>query len=247
MQKSYKDPRQDWRKLDVQGEVLYSESSHFSSKMYGKEFKNLQQENTVQTNSELAESGGKTTKDGVGEKKVALGCGIDNPISRVGEDDINQEDSFLVFSNMKNQLKGMQQVENFPEAHNLGRGREAERLVESDDPKPAKSLTVQSSPAGESEGLIETVLEQHNQGEAISFKLFKLHSFMPLYILNLSMFNFLLWKVTCHKVHWINHLQITALKAQSLLLRKSFKCPHFQPQITTLSCNLLKSRDEPPP
>ncbi|XP_065045006.1 uncharacterized protein LOC135677057 isoform X2 [Musa acuminata AAA Group] len=164
MQKSYKDPRQDWRKLDVQGEVLYSESSHFSSKMYGKEFKNLQQENTVQTNSELAESGGKTTKDGVGEKKVALGCGIDNPISRVGEDDIKQEDSFLVFSNMKNQLKGMQQVENFPEAHNLGRGREAERLVESDDPKPAKSLTVQSSPAGESEGLIETVLEQHNQG-----------------------------------------------------------------------------------
>ncbi|CAL9192881.1 unnamed protein product, partial [Musa hybrid cultivar] len=164
MQKFYKDPRQDWRKLDVQGEVLYSESSHFSSKMYGKEFKNLQQENTVQTNSELAESGGKTTKDGVGEKKVALGCGIDNPISRVGEDDIKQEDSFLVFSNMKNQLKGMQQVENFPEAHNLGRGREAERLVESDDPKPAKSLTVQSSPAGESEGLIETVLEQHNQG-----------------------------------------------------------------------------------
>nr|XP_009386491.1 PREDICTED: uncharacterized protein LOC103973599 isoform X1 [Musa acuminata subsp. malaccensis] len=164
MQKSYKDPRQDWRKLDVQGEVLYSESSHFSSKMYGKEFKNLQQENTVQSNSELAESGGKTTKDGVGEKKVALGCGIDNPISRVGEDDIKQEDSFLVFSNMKNQLKGMQQVENFPEAHNLGRGREAERLVESDDPKPAKSLTVQSSPAGESEGLIETVLEQHNQG-----------------------------------------------------------------------------------
>ncbi|RZR99742.1 hypothetical protein BHM03_00029345 [Ensete ventricosum] len=163
MQKFYKDPRQGWRKLDVQDEVLHSESSRFSSKMYGKEFKNLQQENTVQTNSELAESGDKTTKDGVGEKEVALSCGIDNPISRVGEDDVKQEDSFQVISNMKNQLKGMQQVEKLPEAHNLGRGREEERLVESDDPKPLKSLTVQSSPAGESKGLNETVLEQHNQ------------------------------------------------------------------------------------